>query len=983
MEALPFKNTTDPETPAFVHGILTASVTFASQEIMPDDTPHNAERHAAKIKFRDPESAARNLTRLQLRTSADVYRRLQLMLADSPDPDSVIVLLDRLLDVTTEGVRARLLEETSLLSYACLIFGQSRWLSETVIRNPSILRRLQRGELDRALSREEFREEFGRRRNHPESENLSLSLAKFRKAAYVRILLRDLLGIAKTAEITEEISTLSDVLIEEALRAANSELSRLYGRQRWMDCARQSHVARAAIVSLGKLGGCELNYSSDVDLMFLYEGGGEIESSILTNREYFIRLAECTTSLLSQPTAEGHVLRIDLRLRPEGSGGDPAVSLSRAIRYYSEIAQDWELQAMIKARHTAGDVSLTREFLRAIEPAVYRPNINFAAVKTALQARERIDRRNRTMVRKGRTSVINVKLDRGGIRDIEFLVQCLQRVYGGEESWLRSRGTLSALQKLQDKNHISGKDFHTLTKAYEFLRNLEHRLQLRQGQQVHQLPESEVELEWLSRSLTVRVAGSRSGGDFLEEVRSQMAEVANIYQRVVYVDQDGGRLERKSQSRSGVEAPVSAEDSYSQAMQRLSAEAPQLMAELSQAKLSQHARRNLGRFLNSAATGPERFAAVLRSPQPLQRALRIFESSEFLTNLLVYNPAGIELLDPSRVADMFISKPSDLGAAQQLLRKQYRNAVLNVNSRDVFERCNIWEILSENTRIADEALRFALTVSGEPLGFAVMALGRLGSCEFDIMSDADLLFVAGESADLQLCRRAAEQLLELLAAFTLDGTVFSIDARLRPQGSQGELVTSVKRLEQYFDREAKAWEGLTYLRLRYIAGTREVAEQAIESVSASIARMARKASFSDELGQMRRRLEQSDVAANLKTGPGGTYDTDYLVGLLQARHGIWANGNLLDRVHVVEACGLLGAEEARQLAENVEFLRSFEHIVRLVTGQCGKWMPKSEHAGAKVMELARFPESDVRSLEGRLVAVMGSARAVYQKYLFD
>ena len=160
-----------------------------------------------------------------------------------------------------------------------------------------------------------------------------------------------------------------------------------------------------------------------------------------------------------------------------------AVALPRAAQYYSEVAQDWELQAMIKARHSAGDADLVREFVRAVEPYVYRPNVNFAAVKTALQSRERIDKRgNKPVPSRSARHAIDIKLDRGGIRDIEFLVQCLQRVYGGEERWLRSRGTLFALQKLHDKEHISGKDFHQLTNAYEFLRHLEHHLQLRQGQ---------------------------------------------------------------------------------------------------------------------------------------------------------------------------------------------------------------------------------------------------------------------------------------------------------------------------------------------------------------------------------------------------------------------------------------------------------------------------------------------------------------------
>ncbi len=154
------------------------------------------------------------------------------------------------------------------------------------------------------------------------------------------------------------------------------------------------------------------------------------------------------------------MFRIDLRLRPQGGEGEPAVPLPHAIQYYSRVAQDWELQAMIKARHSAGDVGLAREFVRAVQPYVYRPEVNFVAIKTALQTREKIGKhRRRNLLKQVPQSGIDVKVDRGGIRDIEFLVQCLQRVYGGSESWLRSRGTLFALQKLHDKEHIGGKDY--------------------------------------------------------------------------------------------------------------------------------------------------------------------------------------------------------------------------------------------------------------------------------------------------------------------------------------------------------------------------------------------------------------------------------------------------------------------------------------------------------------------------------------------
>ena len=962
------------------------------------------------IDFRDPDAAAVNLGRLRGQLSELAFAAFLKFLATSPSPDSVIVQFERLIEEGGRELTVAFEKHPVLIHYATLIFGHSAWLGETLIHNPDILEGFSE---DRALSdgrsREGYEEELARMHASSPETDKAVSRARFRKREYVRILLRDVLGIAKLAETTEEISALSDALIEEALRAVNAQLQLRHGTPHWIDRQGRLRDSRFAVISLGKLGGNELNYSSDVDLIFLYDGEPEPPTQGISNREYFIRLAQQTTELLSRHTPEGQTFRIDLRLRPQGNEGELAVALPRAVQYYSEVAQDWELQAMIKARHSAGDAGLAREFIRAVEPHVYRPNINFAAVKTALQSRERIDKRGKDLVlARSARRPIDVKVDRGGIRDIEFLVQCLQRVYGGEEDWLRSRGTLFALQRLHDKEHISGKDFQNLTSAYEFLRNLEHHLQLRQGRQSHKLPISQSELKTLAKCLDPQGSASTAPGEFVLQVESRMAIVAEIYRRIVYQEQSQQFVDGEGNLRLQQQVPPSAENSYSQIIQRVAVDAPRLLQVISQANLSPHVRRNLDRFLNSASTTSERYGAVVRSPESIERALRVFECSDFLTNILIRYPADVALLadikpqpDPDAVAlfDLslegsnavpdpvlaYLSQSSvDRQEALALLRQRFRHALFVSGARDLYHRRGVFEALEENTTAADRAVQFALAIADAPSGFAVMALGRLGSREFDVLSDADVLFVADEAAPPEAARRAAERTMESLTAYTRDGTVFPVDARLRPQGQEGELVTTPAQLARYFQADARPWEAISYLRLRFVAGNPAVGQLALAAVREGIAGMAEKPEFDRGLLDMHSRLELRASAHDSKEWPGGEYDIDFLAGRLQARHRIWSEGNLSLRVRLLGERGVLPEPDSQELAASAEFLRTLEHFVRLVTGHPGKQIPAAEHARACIANLVSESlagEPD-RLFREDLAGVLRRTREIYQAHMF-
>ena len=958
-------------------------------------------------QFGDVEAAARNLAHIRQIVSPGVYQSLSALLMNSPNPDAAVNQFERLVETISPELLRLLDKHPSLVHYAMVVFGYSPWLGDTLIHNSDLFHGFVRERtLDRTRSREEFQESFARMRSRSFEIDTAALLARFKRREYIPIMLRDVLGIATLAETTAEISALADVLIEEALREADTQLQHRFGSPQRLDAEGRVVDSRFAVLSLGKLGGNELNYSSDIDLLYLYDGGLEPPGAEISNREYFIRLAQQTTELLSRHTREGPVFRIDLRLRPQGGEGEPAVPLLHAIHYYSHLAHDWELQAMIKARHSAGDLGLARELVRGVQPYVYRPELNFVAIKTALETREKIgSHRRRSLLRQTAQHGIDVKIDRGGIRDIEFLVQCLQRVYGGGESWLRSRGTLFALQKLHDKEHISGKDFHNLTNAYEFLRNLEHRLQLRQGQQTHRLPESRAELQSLARSLTREGTAAPTPEEFLAHVQRRMSAVAEIYQRVIYHEQSQDQNALEFQLRPEITATH--ENSYSQMMQRLAVDSPRLRDIAARADLSQHTRRNLDHFLSSAGTTSERYGAVLRSPEAVERALTIFEFSEYLTDILVRHPAEVALLEniedrsgpgaeglfaddaPEASANedpifaYLAQKKVDRSEAMSILRRHYRRRAFLSGALDLFQLRGVFDSLTDNTAAADAAIQAALAMATPNAGFTVMGLGRLGTREFDLLSDADVLFLCDESCNKEEVRRVAERLMEALTAYTRDGTVFPVDARLRPHGREGELIVTPAQLAAYFKDEAQPWEALTYLKLRYVAGDREVAERALQEVRAGITEVAKRPNFVSELIEVRTRLERSETAPNFKSGRGGIYDLDYVVGSLQARHQLWLAGSLRARLQLLRQHGWLDAEEHALLLDSTVFLRTLEHVIRVVTGRARKWLPVAEHPRRAVHKLlwGVLGADDSFEPEMRLAEVMRQTREVYDKHV--
>jgi glutamate-ammonia-ligase adenylyltransferase len=677
------------------------------------------------------------------------------------------------------------------------------------------------------------------------------------------------------------------------------------------------------------------------------------------------------------------------------------------------VAHDWERQALIKVRHAAGDSGLAREFIRAVQPYVYTQKVNFAAIKTALVAREKMQKRRppgKTLAPSGET--INVKLDRGGIRDIEFLVQCLQRVYGGAEPWLRSGGTLFSLQKLHDKGHLSGKGFHDLTGAYEFLRHLEHRLQLREGRQTHRLPVSAADSQILLRAMEGYAPGEYRAEDLGSTVRRRMAAVSEIYQRVIYQQQTRGRQQSPAADFRllSMLEPATADQPSQQILERLAADAPGLYQSVSRRDLSSQARKNVFRFLSATFGSSQRYATVLRHQQAMTRALSVFEASEYLTDILIRHPeeiatlAGLAETAPrSTAASLFESaaglapkagdpvfaylahSPVPYGEKLALLRQHFRHRAFGVGARDIIELRDVYASFADTAAAAEEAIATAFSIAGAPEGLAVMALGRLGSGEFDLLSDADVLFVCGEEDDRLSLTRCAEQMVHALAAYTREGMVFPVDARLRPRGSEGELLITPTQLAAYFEQEAQAWEALMYTKLRFLTGSLAQGGRARARLQVLHERFAADASFGKAIREMRTKLEVAEAPGrSFKSSPGGIYDIDFITSFLLVKHGVAdKQGSLRDRLWRCAASGLLDKSDAAILDHAAELLRTVEHVARLVVGRAVKWLPATEHARQVTERLTgqilgrAFPSGLESELERTCIEVRGIYEQVW------
>ena len=814
---------------------------------------------------------------------------------------------------------ARIQRSPSAYQSALALFAHSRFLSEEIIQHPDWLEDLcARNALHQSYSTDQFADRL--ETFLPSGVPAAVDLAYFRRREMLRILLRDVRCFADLSETTAELSSLADAIVYLTYRRVAAHYALRHGLP----------ATGFSILAVGKLGGQELNYSSDIDLIFLYGANGETRGpESITYKEFFKKVANQITDLLCRYTPEGICYRVDLRLRPEGKHGEVVMSLDAAKAYYQTRGRDWELQMLIKARVAAGEPFPGRALLEFVEPLIYSTSLDFTAIEAVSQTRLRIH--EQLASRKFNSADIDVKLSPGGIRDIEFLVQCLQRLHGGREPWVRHGGTMLALSRLRDKELLSAIEYSRLTSAYQFLRHLEHRLQFDDDRQTHSLPAEPADTA--RRMPPAEVGGDVSAEHLLQHLHLHLAEVHDIYERVIHA-------QRPSTINPEPSLPPS------NLVRFLDQKAPRLAAVLAARPLHRSALA-FEHFLEKMLDAPDWLALLDCDPVLAAHALDIFETSPFLTEQLVRTP---DLLAEFALFNAPLNPPPpEVGAAE--LRRYFRREMFRIQAESICLRLPVFTTLDRASQLGEWVIASAYRIAAGPdlpPHLKVIALGRLGMREFDLGSDADLVFALPNAVaeELPQWSRVAERLIEILSAYTGEGMMFAVDSRLRPNGRAGALVQTESAFREYFEHHAEAWEGMAYMKSHAVAGDIETSTAFLHELQRiDWRRYGQSGRSRAELRRMRLRLERELGAAQpLKAGSGGYYDIDFILMYLRLKSAGFFFKQLSTprRIEVIEEMGHLDPGDANFLRDAATFYRALDHGLRVIFGHAEPNLPKSQ-----------------------------------------
>jgi glutamate-ammonia-ligase adenylyltransferase len=906
----------------------------------------------------------------------------------SADADMARTVVTRVLDADP-GVEQELVQEPLVRAGLVAVACASRSLSSAIVADPTLL--------DPLRDPADFAREHDVADLHRSWEEFDAhddgALRRWKRRELLRVAARDLLGVADLPTVGRELAALAQVALRAALDLVGPTLP-------------------FAVVAMGKLGGRELNYASDIDVLFVHEG--------LT--EEAERTARALLAVMTTATVDGIVFRTDANLRPEGRAGRLSRTLASYASYYAEWAQTWEFQALIKARPVAGDLVLGEEFVAMTRAHVWPERLAPDAVREIRAMKERAEDLTN---RKGLADR-ELKRGRGGIRDIEFAVQLLQLVHGRHDSTVRSANTLDALAQLAAAEYVSAHDAARLDDAYRFLRTVEHRLQLYDEQQTHTIPTDERAQVRLARVLGYRDEGRRGAREqFATDSRARQAVVRSIHEQLFFAP-----ILETLAGGTGALSPEAAEERLAAfgftdvgrtraAVRELAfglTRRSRLMQELLPVILewlSETPDPDLGLLqLRRLAEGPARSASLSTTfrdaPGAAERTCRLLGSSRIVGEALRRHPEfvdtladDVELEREKQRAEMVeealdtLEWRGDDARRRDGLRRFKRRELLRIASRDLLGFAPLEVIERELTGLAEACLEAAVACLEPRLPFAVIGMGRLGGAELSYASDIDVLFVydGDTPADFDAAEEIAERLVQEIGETTAEGQTFRIDARLRPEGSQGPLARSLAGYGSYYERYGLTWERQALSKARFVAGAPELGARFGALVDDVVYGRPFTAEDAREVRRSKARIERErippgeDPQFHLKLGRGSLSDVEFTVQLEQLLHGagdatLRVTGTI-DTLAALTRAGRLDESDAEALEHAYRFCERARNARYLQRARPSDSLPSDRTETEQLALLLGYVHEPAPSLRGDYRRATRRSRRVVERVFYE
>jgi glutamate-ammonia-ligase adenylyltransferase len=927
-----------------------------------------------------------------------------------------------------EGVVRTLLEST---------FGNSPYLARLALRDRDGLRLLLEGDPQSELQRVEA--ETLAVADAPDMATAMAILRRAKRRAALTIALADIGGLWNVQQVTMALTRFADAAVKGALRFILKETAASNGYTE-RDPVKLEATTGLVVLAMGKYGAFELNYSSDIDLVVFYDAQKFPFRKRDDIRAAAVDVVKALVKLIAEITSDGYVFRTDLRLRPDAGATQVAISTDAAEAYYEGMGQNWERAAMIKARACAGDPETGAHFLKALEPFVWRKNLDYASIEDIHSIKRQIH------AHEGHAKIAvaghNIKLGRGGIREIEFFAQTQQLILGGRNPNLRPRATLEALTALRERNLIAQKTEDELKEAYLFFRHLEHRLQMIEDEQTHTLPKSEEGLAHIAC-----FAGFDNVADFSKALTTRLQTVtghySRLFEREAPLASDGGSLvfagveedpeTLETLTKLGFSDPRHVSAAIrgwhhgrvramrsARARERLTQLVPALLEALAKTADPDGAFAQFDRFLSGLPTGIQLFSMLHANPQLLTLIAEIAGSAPRIATHLARSPATLDaLIDPGFLGELPTRRQLDKLVANQFAaardfegaldaaRRVAKEQIFRVGAQIVDGVAKAEEAGPAFANIADSIIAGLLpvveaelaAVSGHIEGgeFSVIAMGKLGGREMTASSDLDLIFVYDAPPDaestgpkklpvLMYYARLAQRFIAALTAPTAEGTLYEVDMRLRPTGNKGPVAVSLESFTRYHETESWTWERMALTRARVVAFQPNIRRKVEQVLIKTLTTAVDGGKLLRDARDMRDKLAMQFPGKSrwdLKFTRGGLVDIEFIAQILQLRQAPISpnvlHQNTVEALQCLMKDGALSPADAELLVGSAKLQGDLQQILRIAIDTTLD--PQTASPGLKAL-LARAGEAaDFAALEAKLADAQTTAREIFERVL--